>query len=134
MYEKIQKQISSTALIIAVPLHKKRLRERKFNQAILLSKSIAKLAPSLKFYPDFLLRTKYTKSQTALSQKDRGQNLRNVFALNTKYYGVVQGKTILLVDDVMTTGTTLEECARILKKAGAAMVVGVVVAKRVLDS
>ncbi|MDF1577616.1 MAG: ComF family protein [Desulfurivibrionaceae bacterium] len=103
-------------LIIPVPLHRKRLRERGFNQALLLARA---------FYPDHgslidfavLERQRYTAPQTSLSGKARRQNLKKAFRV--KNSEVVAGKRVLLIDDVFTTGTTVNECAAVLKKAGA---------------
>lgn len=103
-------------LIVPVPLHVKRLRERGFNQAVILAHL---------FFPDnkqqiaaeMLLRTRITVPQTGLSGKDRRKNLKNAFAIGQT--DKIKGKSVLLVDDVYTTGTTINECAKILKKHGA---------------
>lgn len=132
LFDKSKNEIADCDLICAVPLHVKRLRKRKFNQAVLLAKSLWKFAPKKKFYPDFLVRTKHTKPQIELKQKDREQNLKNVFTVNEKYFEEVKGKKILLLDDVMTTGATLENCAKILKKQGARKVVVLTLARTAL--
>lgn len=116
--------------LIAVPLHKKRLKERKFNQAVLLARFLAK-ALKLPFYNDFLVRRKYTTKQVSLNKNEREKNLRGAFVLNEKYKDFVVGKNILLVDDVMTTGSTLNECARVLKNCGAKKITVAVLAKTV---
>lgn len=129
LFEKARKEINDCDIIIAVPLHFKRLRKRKFNQAVLLAKVLAKSAPQLKFFPDFLLRTKHTKPQIELKKKERENNLKNIFVVNEKYLGIIKGKKILLLDDVTTTGATLENCAKVLKKRGAKKVVALTIAK-----
>ncbi|MBP7710641.1 MAG: ComF family protein [Rickettsiales bacterium] len=132
LFDKAKNEIAACDLIIPVPLHVKRLRKRKFNQAILLAKNLLKFAPKKTFYPDFLIRTKHTKPQVELKKKDRENNLKNVFEVNEKYRETVRGKKIILIDDVTTTGATLENCAKVLKKCGAKEVVVLVVAKTAL--
>ena len=85
-----------------------------------------------KFFPDFLVRTKNTKPQIELRKKERENNLKNVFAVNKKYRELVRGKKILLIDDVMTTGATVENCAKTLKKCGARKVVVLTIARTAL--
>ncbi len=136
--QKIAPEVQNYNLIIAVPLHKQRLRERKFNQAILLAKAILQnlsndAKNNLKFYPDILLRTRYTKAQVKLDQKTRAKNLHGAFSVNKKYLDQIKDSSILLIDDVITTGATLENCASILKKAGAKKVTVVTIAHTILD-
>ena len=112
-------EIARPELIIPVPLHRKRLQERGFNQALVLART---------FYPeerrlvDFstMIRQRHTNPQTGLSGKDRRRNLKNAFLVTNEEK--VQGKRVVLVDDVFTTGTTVSECARVLKRAGASEV------------
>jgi ComF family protein len=125
-------ELSEIDLIIAIPLHKKRLRKRKFNQAILIGKEVSKVL-NKRFINDLLLRIKNTTAQAGLRKKQREKNLQGAFALNKKYQEMIKSKKILLVDDVMTTGTTLENCAKILKKFGAKEVTVLVIAKRVFN-
>jgi ComF family protein len=105
--------------LIPVPLHPKRLRERGFNQALLLSRTLEDI-PSKKIKPRLLKRIRHTPPQVRLDPDERRQNVRGAFEIDTP--GVVRGKDILLVDDVFTTGATVNECARVLKKAGAGRV------------
>jgi ComF family protein len=104
-------------LIIPVPLHRSRLRARGMNQSLVLARLIFRSSAE-KIRPSVLIRIKNTRSQTDLSGDERRQNLRGVFAVNPKK--AVAGKRILLVDDVFTTGTTVDECAKTLKKQHAA--------------
>ncbi len=129
---KSKSELADCDFIVAVPLHLKRLQKRKFNQAVLLAKNLVKLAPTKKFFPDFLVRTKNTKPQIELRKKERENNLKNVFAVNKKYRELVRGKKILLIDDVMTTGATVENCAKTLKKCGARKVVVLTIARTAL--
>lgn len=117
---------SKDILTIPVPLHPKRLRERGFNQSLLLARH---LADGLDTELDFLSlrRVKYTLPQTGLGKEERRKNVRSAFRLvNPK---AVKGKLILLVDDVATTGNTLNECARVLKRSGAKKVLCLVLAR-----
>lgn len=120
-------------LILPVPLHPRRLRFRGFNQSALLAEVLAnELTPLLDttIVRNVLLRTRYTKPQMKTHTKEeRLKNLLGAFALDTKSISLLQGKSIWLIDDVSTTGTTLEECATILKNAGAKSVFGIVVAR-----
>jgi ComF family protein len=101
--------------IIPVPLHAARKRERGFNQAELLARELQAVAgiPSR----DALERVRYTTTQTQFDRNERMENLRGAFRLRSGCN--VQGLRMLLVDDVLTTGSTLSECAAVLKKAGA---------------
>lgn len=110
-------------IIVPVPLHSKRMLFRGFNQAELLSQQLASL--SGKHYINLLERTKSTKAQAELSGKNRRKNLRHAF----RSKGSVVGHNILLVDDVATTGSTLNECAKILKFCGANKVTALVLAQ-----
>jgi len=116
-------------LIMPVPLHPKRLRERGFNQSLLLANRIAL---GLRGKVDFLslVRTKHTIPQTTLSKKERRKNVQNAFFLKSPES--VREINILLVDDVTTTGNTLNECAKVLTQAGAQAVFCVTLAKAVL--
>ena len=102
--------------IIPVPLHWTRRLKRKYNQAGLLANVLAKHL-KISFLPTVLIRTKRTESQGHKKRKDREKNIKNAFFVKNK--SAIKGKNILVVDDVMTTGSTLNECARILKKNGA---------------
>ncbi|MBN2122974.1 MAG: ComF family protein [Deltaproteobacteria bacterium] len=114
------------ALVMPVPLHPGRLRERGFNQSLILARHVA---AGLHLELDFLAlrRIKYTLPQTGLGNKERRKNVRRAFGLTDK--GLVKGRSIILVDDVATTGTTLNECARALKSAGAGEVLCLALAR-----
>lgn len=105
-------------IIGPVPLHWTRLLRRRYNQSAVLARLIA-ASEQREFIPDLLMRTRRTPSQGALNRKDRARNVRGAFALSPRYRDTVAGKRILLVDDVLTTGATVEHCARTLLKAGA---------------
>ena len=137
LFDKIKTEIGDYDFILAVPLHQKRLRKRKFNQAILLCRALFKHCKNyqkIKFYADFLCRTKNTIPQVELRKKQRQKNLKNVFIVNKKYKNSVSGKNFLLIDDVMTTGATLENCALALKKLGAEKITVLTIAKTIFNS
>ncbi len=103
-------------LIVPVPLHPFRLKRRGFNQSLLLAEQIKDSFPSAQI-SEALLRIRPTMSQTLLPLQERKKNLKGAFQVRSP--DEVKGKRILLVDDVVTTKTTVTECARILKKSGA---------------
>jgi ComF family protein len=120
-----QKNYFAERVVVPVPLHRKRLRWRGFNQSELLAKfAAAKLNLSL---ADALIRTKNTAQQAKLSRVERIENLADAFEIAPNFDA--KNKTILLVDDVASTATTLVECAKILKKNGAREVWGLVLAR-----
>jgi competence protein ComFC len=111
--------------IIAVPLHKSRQLERGYNQAELIAKEISRLT-GIKHEPRLLNRFKKTKFQSELKKQLRLANIENAFYV--KRHTHIKGKSILLIDDIMTTGATIDECAKVLLCAGARRVVGAVIA------
>ncbi len=119
--------------LLPVPLHPRRLRFRGFNQSELLARELAQsLTPGLEMplLTDVLLRTRFTKPQMKTdSREERLLNLQNAFALAPDKAVTIKGKALWLIDDVATTGTTLEECARVLKAHGARFVYGIVLAR-----
>ena len=102
-------------LIVPVPLHKKRRRERGFNQAEEISRVIGKRAES-RSRPTPLKKIRHTPPQTSLERHERAENVRGAYIVGRK--STVEGKIMLLVDDVFTTGSTLGECARVLREEG----------------
>ena len=101
--------------ITAVPIHKKKLKIRGYNQAELLAEYISEQINIP--YCTVLKRTVNTKPQNALNKKERGVNIKNAFSLIDNIN--IKNKSILIVDDIFTTGTTINECCKVLKKAGA---------------
>jgi competence protein ComFC len=111
--------------LVPVPLHPLRKREREFNQAEILAERLAR-KQNLKLMR-VLKRIRYTTTQTDLDRRRRMENLRNAFDLRPG--PSLRGKDLLLIDDVLTTGSTLDECARVLLKAGARSVRALTVAR-----
>jgi len=115
-------------VIIPVPLHPARLRAREFNQSLLLADELSRhLARPVS--ATNLVRTAATDPQTTLSRQERLRNLRNAFEIRRPQN--LAGKRVLLVDDVFTTGTTLNECAKTLRKSGAGAVFALTLARTV---
>jgi len=102
--------------IIPVPLHPKRLRWRGFNQALILAREVGRLW-RLPVDPFILRRSRETPPQTELSEEERTKNVRGAFAVDPRKS--VEGESLLLVDDVYTSGATVNECSRALQRAGA---------------
>jgi len=119
-------RLPETDALVPVPLHPSRLRERGFNQALLLCDSV-RAESGRPVIPDALERIRVTPPQIGLSHKDRRRNVRRAFVPNRPER--IEGRRIVLVDDVFTTGATVNECARVLKRAGAESVSVLTVAR-----
>jgi ComF family protein len=115
-------------VIVPVPLHPERQRERGYNQADLIARPLARHL-GVKLRADVLLRTRPRPAQLVLSRTERWKAVRGAYA--TREGARVDKLRVLLVDDVMTTGATLDACARALRKAGAAEIFGLTVARLV---
>lgn len=116
--------IADADLVAPVPLHRLRLMRRRFNQSAMMAQAICRSATDqdLQFVPDLLLRHRHTPSQAGLNAAQRRRNVRNAFAVNSRRTSQIEGRRILLVDDVFTTGATVSECSRVLTGAGASAV------------
>ncbi|AZL16223.1 ComF family protein [Rickettsiales endosymbiont of Stachyamoeba lipophora] len=122
-----QLNINNIDVITFIPLHIRRLLTRKFNQSGLIAQYLGnKLQLPCK---SLLVRKKHTKPQNQLSFLDREKNIYDCFKINTKYQNLIKNKHILLVDDVITTGSTVSEAAKILKNHGAQTVTIVCIAR-----
>lgn len=113
-------------MLIPVPLHKTRIRERGFNQSLLLCISISSQL-NIDYSDKVLVRTRYTQSQTKLNASKRQKNVANAFQV--KSAESIRGKTIILVDDVITTGATMNACAQALARCGASEIILISAAK-----
>ncbi len=113
-----QALVRDAELVVPVPLHRWRLLRRRYNQAALLARSLAADA-GLIFAPDLLVRRRNTPSQARLSPSARRRNVAGAFAVRPSRRAGLGGRRVLLVDDVYTTGATVEAAARALRRGGA---------------
>ena len=115
--------VEAADLLAPVPLHPRRIRNRGFNQALLLAQGF----PGVPVAREAVVRTRHTAPQVGLNPKERKDNVKGAFAVPDP--GLVKGKNVLLIDDLFTTGSTVKECARVLRKAGARQVEVLTVAR-----
>jgi ComF family protein len=113
--------LADADLLVPVPLHRRRLWSRRFNQAGELAKAVSREA-GVPVAHEALVRVKATKSQVGLSASERTRNVSGAFRPDARTGNVLAGKRVVLIDDVMTTGSTLNSAARVLRRAGAAEV------------
>ncbi len=104
--------------LIPVPLHRWRLLKRRYNQAAIIAHFLGRNTHVPILY-EALLRTRATPTQGHLNFKERRKNVKHAFAVNKKYIENIEGKSVILIDDVYTTGSTVKECTKVLKGAGA---------------
>ncbi len=123
-----RKFLPEADLIIPVPLHYRRLVKRRYNQSALLSRALVHHIPA-RFDADILQRHKITETQGGKTLAGRRRNVNGAFRVRPKALDRVQGARIVLVDDVLTTGATLDSCAKVLLKAGAVCVDGLTLAR-----
>ncbi len=119
-------EVWKNGILIPVPLGNKKIKSRGYNQAEKLAKELSKTI-EIPLHTHNLIKIKETLSQINLSKEKREENIKNAFAIKNPFE--IKGKNIFLVDDVYTTGATMEECARVLKKSGAKKVWGIAVAR-----
>ncbi len=110
-----ENNLSEFDLIIPVPLFKTKLRERGYNQSDFICKGVNEIF-RINFIPDLVKRIRHTSTQTKLSREERIRNMKDAFEINKKYENEIIGKNIILIDDVVTTGSTMNEVIKILKE------------------
>ena len=120
--------LAEADMVLPVPLHWRRLFRRRYNQAGLLAQALGREA-GLPYRPDLLRRRRHTPPQGRLSPAERKRNLRGAFEVTRGRKAEIEGRRLLLVDDVMTSGATLAACTRALRRAGAAQVDALVLAR-----
>ncbi|MCV0370707.1 ComF family protein [Filomicrobium sp.] len=113
--------LDTADVIVPVPLNRLRLLKRRFNQAAILGGELSRRS-GVKHSPMVLHRVRATRSQVGLTHAQRRQNVRGAFVIAPMGRSIVQGRRVLLVDDVVTTGATVEACAKVLLDAGAVAV------------
>lgn len=120
--------LTDEAVLVPVPLHRTRLVSRRYNQAAILARALGR-ATGRALCLDMLQRHRATPRQQGLSAKGRERNVRGAFRIAPRHSARVAGAHIVLIDDVLTTGSTLKACARVLKRAGATRVDALVLAR-----
>lgn len=130
--EQLGRSDDDAPLLVPVPLHASKRGERGFNQAELIVRSAVKSLPQRLEVASILKRERATHSQVGLTREERVANMRNAFRVTDPER--VKERTVIVVDDVMTTGTTVSECARVLKKAGAEKVWAATVARTLKEA
>ncbi len=123
--EKFEIALPKNAILVPIPLHKSRIRTRGFNQAALIAGCLGEKL-GISYEEGGFKRGKNTKPQVELAAQDRRMNLKNAFLVDDPW--IFKDKTILLLDDVKTTGATMEEAARVLRGAGAKRIWAITVA------
>lgn len=132
MYRAAEKRLLDMDMIIPIPISLVKRLKRKYNQSELLAMEIAELS-NIEYAPLILNKIKSTKPQEGLSRIARERNLLGSFGVSPKYVSLIKDRNIVLVDDVMTTGATVNECAKVLKKHGARRVIVITIARTTMD-
>lgn len=104
-------------IIISVPMYKKKKNQRGYNQSELIAKETAKKVENIEYRNDILIKIRNTAKQSSLNKEQRKENLKNAYVVNNNEY--ILNKNILIFDDIYTTGSTANECAKTLIEAGA---------------
>jgi ComF family protein len=125
LFEPLRDELAK-AVVVPVPLHRRREMKRGFNQSLVLARALAK-SWHLEVMPRTLRRTRFTQPQAKLGAAERLQNVEGAFAPARGLH--LETPTVLLIDDVLTTGATMNACAAALKAAGASKVIGIALAK-----
>lgn len=121
-------ELQSADYILPVPLHWRRFWQRRFNQSALLALALSRLT-DIAVLPDILLRKRFTGPQKGLSRRARQKNVRMAFTVDPAKAWKIKDKHLILIDDVLTSGATANECAKLLKRKGAARVTVLTVAR-----
>jgi ComF family protein len=114
-------QVSADA-IIPVPLNRRKERERGYNQSVFIAEGVSRMT-SLPVFPRAVHRIKYTITQTQLSAGEREKNIADAFSVEERWKEKIQGNVFIVVDDIVTTGSTMQELGKILKNAGARKII-----------
>ena len=125
--EKVCRFLKNYDIIISVPMTKKKIAQRGYNQAELIAKRIAINSPNLTYLKNILVKQKETSTQSSLSKKERFNNVKNVYKVQNMQK--IKEKNIILFDDIYTTGATCKECTKTIMEAGAKTVDLLTIAK-----
>lgn len=129
VFNKIKNIVDKDVIIVPVPLFKQRLIKRGYNQSFIIAKKVASLANVSCVH--LLKRVRNTNSQALKTIQERIENVKNAFDVEEKYSTFIKGKKFILIDDVITTGATVYECAKILKKYGAKQIDIAAISRRI---
>ena len=121
-------QLTAVDIVVPVPLHQRRLWRQRYNQSALLAWALGRRS-GVEVIPNLLRRRRATRSQQGLNPSERRRNLAGAFDVHPRHRARLEGTAVLLVDDVLTTGATLEACARELRRAGAARIEALTLAR-----
>lgn len=124
--------LKDAELLVPVPLHWRRMLTRRYNQSLLLAREASKIS-GIPLLPDALKRLRHTPPQASLNRKERLDNVRGAFMATDKGKTAIAGKTVVLIDDVMTTGATIYACCKTIKRAGAKEVRVLTLARRMRE-
>lgn len=116
MYSKLNKEGIAADFIVPVPMHRKKIRKRLYNQSALIANHLSRIS-NIPILANALKKIKHHSPQTGLRRELRKSNIKNTFSINREYVSDIHNKALLLVDDVYTTGATVDECSRILKQS-----------------
>ena len=125
-----KKTIKDADIIAPIAMHKYKLLKRGYNQAALLAMRIAK-KNNIKYLPELLIKKKNTLAQADLKKDQRVNNIKNTIVINKKYVNLISEKKILIIDDVITTGATIDECSNIIRKYNPSSILVLSLAKSV---
>ncbi len=117
IFETVKDKISDIDYIVYPPINRMTFYKRGFNQCELIAKELSAKS-DIPYLKNAIIKVRQYKKQSLVKGKDRYKNVKGAFKINSKYGELLKGKRILLIDDVLTTGATLDECSRILKKQG----------------
>lgn len=115
--KKIVDFINNYEIILPVPIHKKRLNGRGYNQSELLAREISRKLKNIQFFNKLLIKTENNVAQSTLTKEERILNVKNIYKVQNN--NLIREKSIILLDDIYTTGNTVNECSRLLKENGA---------------
>jgi len=115
--KKIVDFINNYEIILPVPIHKKRLNGRGYNQSELLAREISRKLKNIQFFNKLLIKTENNVAQSTLTKEERILNVKNIYKVQNN--NLIKEKSIILLDDIYTTGNTVNECSRLLKENGA---------------
>ncbi len=117
----------TSPLLVSIPSTKDHIYKRGYNPSEVITKEISGLT-LIPYIPNIILKSRHTPAQKTLSRYERLKNVKNSMSINTRHQDKIKNRCVIVIDDIMTTGATLKEAKRVLLKAGARKIMGVVLA------